>query len=73
MMSRGAGIILYAGYGRGDYPLFRLADVSGNTIGVMADFFVDNGLGSCSSNDRNWAVCVGGILPTGRQVTSSRT
>jgi hypothetical protein len=38
----GAAIILDAGYGREDYPLFRLADVQGNTIGVMADFFVDN-------------------------------
>jgi hypothetical protein len=38
----GAAIILYAGYGRGEYPLFRLADVNGKTVGVMADFFVDN-------------------------------
>ena len=38
----GAAIILYGGNGRGDYPLFRMADVNGNNIGIMIDFFVDN-------------------------------
>lgn len=38
----GAAIILCGGHGRGDYPLFRMADVNGDTIGVMVDFFVDN-------------------------------
>lgn len=38
----GAAIIFYGGHGRDDYPLFRMADVNGNTIGVMVDFFVDN-------------------------------
>jgi len=38
----GAAIILNGGHGRGDYPLFRMADVNGNNIGIMVDFFVDN-------------------------------
>ncbi len=38
----GAAIILHGGCGRGNYPLWRLADVNGNTVGVIADFFVDN-------------------------------
>jgi hypothetical protein len=38
----GAAIIFNGGHGRDDYPLWKLADVDGNTIGVMADFFVDN-------------------------------
>lgn len=38
----GAVIAFHAGHGRGDYPVFRLSDANGNTIGVLADFFVDN-------------------------------
>lgn len=38
----GAAIIFYGGHSRGSYPLFRMADVNGDTIGVMIDFFVDN-------------------------------
>lgn len=38
----GAAIILYGGHGRGNYPVFRMADANGNNIGVMIDFFVDN-------------------------------
>jgi hypothetical protein len=38
----GAAIIMYGGYRRGDYPLFRMADADGNNIGIMIDFFVDN-------------------------------
>lgn len=30
------------GFGREDYPLFRLADAEGNTVGVLVDFWVDN-------------------------------
>lgn len=30
------------GFGRDDYPLFRLADAEGNIVGVMVDFWVDN-------------------------------
>jgi hypothetical protein len=39
---RGALVAMSAGYGREDYPLFRIADEKGSTIGVLADFFVDN-------------------------------
>jgi hypothetical protein len=28
--------------GRQDYPLFRLADAEGATVGVLVDFYVDN-------------------------------
>nr|WP_144033713.1 hypothetical protein [Sphingomonas laterariae] len=35
-------IAVEAGSGRQDYPLFRLADAKGNTVGVLVDFFVDN-------------------------------
>lgn len=38
----GSAIILYGGYGRGDYPIFKLTNESGETVGVMVDFFVDN-------------------------------
>lgn len=38
----GAAILFHAGHCRDDYPLFRIADAEGNTVGVMADFFVDN-------------------------------
>lgn len=38
----GTAILLRAGHGREDYPLFRLADADGNTVGVLLDFFVDN-------------------------------
>jgi hypothetical protein len=40
----GAGglVAVNGGYGRGDYPLFRIADPDGNTIGVLLDFGVDN-------------------------------
>ena len=38
----GAAIILHGGYGRGDYPVFKLTNGSGETVGVMIDFFVDN-------------------------------
>ena len=38
----GAAIILHGGYGRGDYPVFRLTNGNGETVGVMVDFFVDN-------------------------------
>ena len=38
----GTAILLRAGQGREDYPLFRLADADGNTVGVLLDFFVDN-------------------------------
>lgn len=37
-----AAIMLYGGYGRDDYPLYKIVDVDGKTVGVMADFFVDN-------------------------------
>lgn len=37
-----AVIMFGAGYGRGDYPLFGLADAGGNVIGILMDFFVDN-------------------------------
>lgn len=30
------------GYGPQDYPLFRLADAEGDTVGVLVDFWVDN-------------------------------
>lgn len=38
----GAVIAFHAGHGKGDYPVFRLSDANGQTIGVLADFFVDN-------------------------------
>lgn len=40
----GSGVLIAfnAGSGRQDYPLFRLADTDGNTVGVLVDFFVDN-------------------------------
>ncbi|HEX8262487.1 MAG TPA: hypothetical protein VF547_06400 [Allosphingosinicella sp.] len=38
----GALIDVRAGHGREDYPLFRIADPDGRTIGVLVDFFVDN-------------------------------
>lgn len=38
----GAAIFFHAGTNRGDYPLFSINDAQGNTVGVMADFFVDN-------------------------------
>ena len=40
----GSGVLIAfnAGSGRQDYPLFRLADAEGNTVGVLVDFFVDN-------------------------------
>src|SRR3546814_525439 len=37
-----AAIMLDAGEGRGDYPLFSMADADGNIVGVLMDFFVDN-------------------------------
>ncbi len=42
----GAGVLIAfnAGSGRHDYPLFRLADAEGSTVGVLVDFFVDNRL-----------------------------
>lgn len=38
----GALIVVSAGRDREDYPLFRIADPDGNTIGVLMDFWVDN-------------------------------
>lgn len=38
----GALIVLRAGRDREDFPLFRIADTEGKTIGVLIDFFVDN-------------------------------
>ncbi|HYI39160.1 MAG TPA: hypothetical protein VE053_02455 [Allosphingosinicella sp.] len=38
----GALIVVNAGRDREDYPLFRIADPDGNTIGVLIDYFVDN-------------------------------
>ena len=38
----GALITVSGGYGRGSYPLFRIADPDGRTVGVLVDFFVDN-------------------------------
>lgn len=38
----GALIVVRAGRDREDFPLFRIADPDGNTIGVLMDFFVDN-------------------------------
>lgn len=35
-------IMVDAGHGRGDYPLFSMADADGNIVGVLMDFFVDN-------------------------------
>ncbi len=37
-----AAICWHGGYGRADYPLFRLVDSDGRTVGVAADFHVDN-------------------------------
>src|SRR3546814_12551911 len=37
-----AAIMLDAGEGRGDYPLFSMADAAGNIVGVLMDFFLDN-------------------------------
>lgn len=37
-----AAIVCRAGNGREDYPLFRLIDEDGRTIGIAADFYVDN-------------------------------
>lgn len=38
----GEAILFYGGRGRGDYPLYRLADAQNNTVGLMADFYIDN-------------------------------
>ncbi|MBB5712997.1 hypothetical protein [Sphingomonas xinjiangensis] len=38
----GSAIILKSGHGRGNYSLFRIADVNGNNVGIMVDFFIDN-------------------------------
>lgn len=38
----GALIAVSAGHGREDYPVFRIADADGRTVGVLLDFFVDN-------------------------------
>lgn len=38
----GAVTAFHAGHGKDDYPVFRLSDPNGQTIGVLADFFVDN-------------------------------
>ena len=38
----GALISIAAGEGRGTYPVFRMADEGGNTVGVLFDFYVDN-------------------------------
>lgn len=38
----GALIVINAGQDMEDFPLFRIADADGNTIGVLMDFFVDN-------------------------------
>ncbi len=35
-------IVVHAGHGRDEYPVFRLADSEGNAVGAMMDFFVDN-------------------------------
>lgn len=35
-------IMLEAGEGRGDYPLFSMTDADGNIVGILMDFFVDN-------------------------------
>ncbi|MCI4588906.1 hypothetical protein MOK15_02125 [Sphingobium sp. BYY-5] len=39
---QGAVVAFHAGHGKDDYPVFRLSDANGQTIGVLADFFVDN-------------------------------
>jgi hypothetical protein len=38
----GALVVVRAGHGREDYPLFRMADPAGRTVGILVDFFVDN-------------------------------
>lgn len=38
----GALISIDSGYGRGTYPLFRIADEAGNLVGVLIDFYFDN-------------------------------
>jgi hypothetical protein len=38
----GEAILFYGGHGRGDYPLYRMVDTQDNTVGLMADFFIDN-------------------------------
>ena len=38
----GTLITVRAGYARGSYPLFRMTDRDGRTVGVLVDFFVDN-------------------------------
>ena len=35
-------IAVAAGTGRDNYPLFRMTDPDGKTVGVLVDFFVDN-------------------------------
>ncbi len=44
----GTGVLIacnagyHPGFGRDNYPLFRLADAEGATVGVLVDFWVDN-------------------------------